>query len=45
MISNKSIYLTHHNLDHSYKKLSNKNSEITVKSLSRTLNISEELLI
>ncbi|CAD8124326.1 unnamed protein product [Paramecium sonneborni] len=45
MISNKSIYITHHNLDHSFKKLSNKNQEITVKSLQKVLNISEEELI
>ena len=42
MISDKSIYLTNHNLDHCFKKLSSKNSEITVKSLSKILNISEE---
>ncbi|CAD8119687.1 unnamed protein product [Paramecium sonneborni] len=44
MISDKSIYITHENLDHSYKKLMNKNSEITVKSLSKVLNISENQL-
>lgn len=44
MISNKSIYITHHNIDHSFKKLSNKNQEITVKSLTKILNISEEEL-
>ncbi|CAD8206198.1 unnamed protein product [Paramecium pentaurelia] len=45
MISNKSIYLTHHNLDHSFMKFANKNQEVTVKSLSKILNISEQELI
>ncbi|CAD8045061.1 unnamed protein product [Paramecium primaurelia] len=44
MISNKSLYITHYNLDHSFKKLGNKNQEITVKSLSKIINISEEEL-
>ncbi|CAD8179580.1 unnamed protein product [Paramecium octaurelia] len=42
MISNKSLYITHHNIHHSFKKLANKSQEITVKSLSKILNISEE---
>ncbi|CAK65512.1 unnamed protein product (macronuclear) [Paramecium tetraurelia] len=42
MFSNKSLYITHHNIHHSFKKLANKSSEITVKSLSKILNISEE---
>ncbi|CAK57161.1 unnamed protein product (macronuclear) [Paramecium tetraurelia] len=44
IISNKSIYLTHHNLDHSFAKFGNKNQEVTVKTLSKILNIQEEEL-
>ncbi|CAD8206203.1 unnamed protein product [Paramecium octaurelia] len=44
MISNKSIYITNHNLDHSFAKFANKNQEVTVKSLSKILNIQEKEL-
>lgn len=44
MICNKSLYFTTQNIKHSYKKLSNKNGEITVKSLSKFLCTDEEII-